>query len=276
MITGYKQSSQPGLSIPQAIIDCCHRLYYKGLVAANEGNISSITGDGDCWFTPSGICKGDLKEIDLVRTDLQGRVLEGHRRITSEFKMHLAIYDIRPDVRAVVHAHPVYSTAFATARIPMEHCVLPEIISTIGIVPLASYGTPSTEELADSVRSVMRSYDVCLMANHGLTAAGRTVHEAYFRIEQVEHYAQILFVTKLLGGGKTLNPHEIERLRNVNNEYNLPLGTVPACRIDVMDSNDAEKECSSCTESDHFSKVSNDTISSIINDIINNLGNSDS
>lgn len=204
-------------------------MYQRQLVAGNDGNISARTEDGGYWFTPSGICKGDLAAEDLVRIDAGGKTTPGSRKITTEYKMHLAIYSVRNDIRAVVHAHPVYATAFAAARVSMESCVLPEIITTLGKIPLADYAAPSTDELADVVGKVMREHNVCLMANHGIVAAGKSVAEAYYHAERTEHYARILFTAKMLGGEKPLNPAAVDQLREIRKIYGNNDRTIPEC-----------------------------------------------
>lgn len=259
--------------IKTVIIEFCHRLYQKGLVAANDGNLSALTDDNDYWFTPSGLCKGDLTERDLVRVNAQGSISEGHRKLTSEYRMHLAIYEVRPDIRAVVHAHPVFSTAFATARIPMNHCILPEIITTIGSVPLADYAAPSTARLAQSVQEKMRHYDVCMMANHGIVASGRTVADAYSNIERVEHYAKILFSAKLLGGEHSLSQQAVRELQNLYEPGGDKVPPLPSCLPQDQNDNLHAFSCKSCDDKESTNNRKTDDFSSLVRDVISYFKN---
>jgi L-fuculose-phosphate aldolase len=133
--------------------------------------------------------------------------------------MNLFIYKERPDVSAIVHAHPPYATGFATAGLALDKCVLAEVIVTIGTIPLAEYGTPSTEELPNSLRPFVRSCDAFLMANHGVVTVGKDLMDAYFKMERVEHYAQILFVARALGGERILPKTAVEKLYDLREKY---------------------------------------------------------
>ncbi len=253
---------QTAHKIKNDIITFSRRMYHRQLVAANDGNISARTEDGRFWFTPSGICKGDLTFQDLVMTDSRGKQTHGRRNITTECKMHLAIYSGRNDVRAVVHAHPVYATAFATARVSLESCVLPEIITTLGKIPLVNYAAPSTDELANEVGRVMKDHNVCLMANHGIVAAGKSVAEAYYHAERAEHYARILFAAKMLGGEKSLDPEAVDQLRKIQNIYGKSDRAIPDCISEKIQGEPGPlSRTSNCASPD-------DRMSQIISDII--------
>jgi L-fuculose-phosphate aldolase len=144
--------------------------------------------------------------------------------------MHRFIYTERPDVMAIVHAHPTYATGFATARIPLDKCLLPEVIVGLGSIPLADYGTPSTTELAESLSPFVKSNDAILMMNHGAVTYGRTPIEAYFRMEKVEHAAHITFVATMLGGARPLSHEQLEKLRKVSPQsYGKNVSGVAVC-----------------------------------------------
>lgn len=188
------------------------RLDQKGMIAANDGNLSARDDDGSILVTATGARKGYLKEDELTRIDLDGRQLHGARPPSSELSMHLTILRARPDVRAIVHAHPSIATGFAVARLPLDACVLPEIILTLGSVPIAPYGTPGTEDLPRALEPVARKHDVFLLANHGAVALGPDLEEAYFRMERLEHTARILLVSHLLGRTTQLPEDEVRAL----------------------------------------------------------------
>jgi L-fuculose-phosphate aldolase len=198
------------------LIDVCHRLCAKGFVTATDGNVSTRLEDGHVLTTRTSINKGMVTEEDIVEVDQEGRILTPGRKPSTEFGMHRYIYGERPDVGAVVHAHPTYATGFATAHQPLTACLLPEVIVGLGAIPLAEYGTPSTEEIARSLSPFIRSADAVLLANHGVVTYGRNLLEAYFRMEKVEHAAHIIFVARMLGGERVLSQEDVEKLRAIS------------------------------------------------------------
>jgi L-fuculose-phosphate aldolase len=212
------------------------RLYNKGMVASNDGNLSIRLNDNEIVITPANMCKADLKTTDLLVADLKtSKVLYGKRSITSEAPMHFFIYKERPDIRAVVHAHPIVTTAIAVAGLSLDACILPEIVMTIGIVPLADYATPSTFEVPDSIRDLLPEHDVILLANHGAIAVGSSLWEAYFKMERLEHYAQIFLASRLLGKQRLLTETELSKLQDL--VPNKPL-VCKACNEVVIEDTD--------------------------------------
>ncbi|HET8646532.1 MAG TPA: class II aldolase/adducin family protein, partial [Vicinamibacteria bacterium] len=155
------------------IVEVGRRLYARGLIGGNEGNVSVREGDV-LYVTPAGVCKGFLTSDMIVRTDLRGQPLDGHRAST-EVRMHTAVYARRPDVCGVVHAHPPTATAFAAAGLPLDRPLIAEAVVTLGPVPVIPYGTPSTSALADSVGAAICDAQALLMANHGALAVGADV-----------------------------------------------------------------------------------------------------
>lgn len=208
-------------SLHRAFLDVCHRIYQKGFAAANDGNVSCRWGE-HFLATPTGLCKGDVKNDDLIVVDQEGNVVEGKLRPSSELPMHLAIYRLRPDVQAVVHAHPPYCTGFAVAGMPLESCVLPEIVMTIGSVPLTSYGTPSTEEVPRAISEVITRSDALLLANHGAVTVGSDLMNAYYKMERIEHFAHILFIARQLGGEVQLSPEQVDKLYQLRSQSGAP------------------------------------------------------
>ena len=195
------------------VILVCRRLYERGLVAGPDGNVSVRQEDGSILVTPSGLSKVDVTPEDLVVVTLDGRVLEGRHAPSSELRMHLRIYQRRPDVDAVVHAHPPAATGFAVAGEAFVAPVLPEVILQLGEVPLVPYATPGSDALADAFEPFLASHDGFLMANHGATTVAPTLTTALQRMESLEHGARILLAARALGRVNELSAADVRSLR---------------------------------------------------------------
>src|ERR671939_1830980 len=189
-------------------------MYERSYVVSSDGNISVRLDDGRIVATPTQTCKGRMTEEMCAVTDLEGKALDD-RRVSSELAMHLLIYREREDVRAVCHAHPPHGTAFAVAGLPIDQPILSEVILTLGCVPLADYGTPSTRELTEAMRPLVKHHNALLMANHGAVAYGADIWQAFDRLEKLEHTAKIAILARTLGGAQHLPPDAIEKLINV-------------------------------------------------------------
>ncbi|HUX67272.1 MAG TPA: class II aldolase/adducin family protein [Terriglobales bacterium] len=194
-------------------------LHQKSLVAASDGNISVRLAGGRILATPTSMSKGLMESDDLVVTDLEGRKLEGKRNPSSEMAMHLLIYQLRPEVNGVVHAHPPAATGFAAAGIPLNQALLAEVVLALGCIPLAEYGTTGTPELSATLRPLIPHYDAILMANHGVVTYGEDAMKAYFKMETVEHFARIALVTHLLGRQNLLGQEEVGKLLEARQRY---------------------------------------------------------
>lgn len=195
-------------------------LYDRGYVAANDGNLSLKVEPDRLLVTPSGVSKGRLTPDMLLVTDLEGNVLEGNRHPSSETKMHLAVYRGRPDVGAVVHAHPPVSTAFAVCRRGMETPYLSELVTGLGAVPCTpSFAMRSTDEVPRSVEPYLADHCAVLLANHGALTWGEDLWEAFDRMETVEHTAKILLNARLLGDPVALTQEETAELRSMQGMY---------------------------------------------------------
>lgn len=194
------------------ICEVGRRLYERRYIAAKEGNVSVRVSENEVLSTPAGVCKGDMTPDMIVACDLDGNKVGGTLRVSTEIQMHLSVYRARPDVKAVVHAHPTTSTGFAVAGVPLNRAVLAEVVVTLGCIPLAEYGTPSTRELADSVERLVRMSDGLLLSNHGALTVGKDVFDAYYKMEVVEHFAEVSLVSRLLGGERLLPREEVSRL----------------------------------------------------------------
>lgn len=198
--------------IKNQIIKICRRLDQLGFVAATDGNVSVKLNKDRILITPSMLPKSDIMENQLLVCDQKGKVLAGRGKPSSEIKMHLYAYRMRPDVKAVVHAHPPTATGFAAAGIALTYPVLPEVILTVGPVPLAKYATPSTDEVPRSIAPYIKKHNAILLANHGVLTFGKDLTEALHRMERVEHLARIMLVAGQLGGARKLSKNQLNKL----------------------------------------------------------------
>ena len=210
------------------IVEVGRRLHERAYVASNDGNISVRLSEDRLLTTPKSVSKGFMTPDMMVMTDLQGRKVAGERDPSSELLMHLAVYESRPDVQAVVHAHPPTSTGFAVAGIPLDRAVLAEVVTTLGSIPIADYGTPSTPELADAVRKYIKAHDGLLLANHGALTVAPELFAAYYKMETIEHFARISLVARLLGGERMLSREEVMRLQDLRGMYGIA-SPAPIC-----------------------------------------------
>lgn len=226
------------------IVNAGKRLAERFFVASNDGNISAKLDDNTILITPTGINKGEVVPDQIVKVDLNGNVLEGHMKVTSEIKMHLAAYRKRPDIGAVVHAHPPAATAFAiTGEKIDEPLVLPEALFSLGKVGYCEYGTPSTDEVPKSIEDVITKCDALLLSNHGALAVGKDVMQAYYRMESLELVSRIVIAARILGKAKPLNEEQIRKLNIVKQEHGwgdpvqIPKETAPAAGAGHSDVN---------------------------------------
>ncbi len=188
------------------------RLYERGFIAATDGNLSVRLDDERLLVTPTCMCKGMMQADDLVVVDMNGHKLEGDRNVSSEVEMHLLIYGMRPEVGAIVHAHPPTATGFAAAGVSLEDPLISEVVLTLGSVPLAEYACPGTKELSSSLRPLVKGHNAILMANHGVVAYGDDLDQAFMHMETVEHFAKIALVTRTLGSPQPIRPEEVQKL----------------------------------------------------------------
>jgi L-fuculose-phosphate aldolase len=224
------------------IVEVGRRMYARGYTASNDGNISVRLDVGRLLMTPKSVCKGFMTPEMMCITDLEGRKLEGDRDPSSEALMHLEVYRQRPDVRAVVHAHPPIATGFAVAGIPLDRPVLAEVLTTLGSVPIAEYATPSTKELPEAVRKYIKAHDGMLLANHGALTVGGDLFSAYYKMETIEHFARISLVARLLGRENLIAREEVARLQGLRGTYGIqapaPICDDPADALSLLQSGD--------------------------------------
>ncbi len=209
--------------IKKQICDIGKRIYDRGMVAANDGNISVKISDNEFLCTPTGVSKGFMTPDYICKVDKEGNVIQANKgfKPSSEIKMHMRVYRERPDVKSVVHAHPMYGTAFAIAGIPLTQPIMPEAVIALGCVPIAEYGTPSTVEIPDAISKYLQHFDALLLENHGALTYSDSLLAAYHKMESLEFYAQLLFLSKQLGGPQELNSNQVERLYEIRRQFGM-------------------------------------------------------
>ena len=215
-------------SLRADIVEVGRRMYARGYTASDDGNISVRVGEDRLLMTPKSVCKGFMTPDMMCVTDLAGKKIQGDRDPSSEMLMHLEVYRQRPDVKAVVHAHPPTATGFAVAGIPLDRAVLAEVLTTLGSIPLAEYATPSTAELPEAVRKYIKAHDAMLLANHGALTVGGDLFSAYYKMETIEHFAKISLVARMLGGENLISREEVMRLQELRGTYGIK-APAPIC-----------------------------------------------
>ena len=207
----------------EIMCDICHKTWQLGWVAANDGNLSVKLPDGNFLATPTGISKSFITPEKLVTIDGEGNVLQAENgyRPSSEIKMHLRCYKERPDVGAVLHAHPPTATGYAVAHVPLDRYTMIETVAAIGSIPVTPYGTPSTYEVPDAIAPYLQEHDVLLLANHGALTVGADAITAYYRMETLELFAKISLTAHLLGGEKEISEENIQKLIDLRKYYGI-------------------------------------------------------
>ena len=223
----------------KAILDIGRRMYDKGFVASNDGNISCKVGPNTIWTTPTGVSKGFMTQDMLVKMDLNGKVLMGRWKPSSEVKMHLRVYKENPDVQAVTHAHPLVATSFAIAGISLDAAVLTEAVLGLGSIPVAKYATPGTDEVPDSIAPFVNTHNGVLLANHGALTWGKDIYQAFYRLESIEYYATILMYTgNIIGRQNLLSCDQVNKLLDIRHKLGITAGGIPPCAIEETNMRD--------------------------------------
>ena len=214
------------------IIKAGQKLYDLGFVAANDGNISARISDTEVLSTPTGVSKGGMTGDMLVLLDLDGNVLEGKLRPSSEVKMHLAVYRADEGLRGVVHAHPPIATTFAAAGLPLDAAILQETVVMLGDVPVVPYAVPGSKDLAEGLVPFVSGHYAALLEHHGAVCWGDSIERALFRMESVEYYAKITMYTRLMGIGRPLTESQIDGLLELRPSWGIDRGGRPVGRKD--------------------------------------------
>jgi len=211
-------------ALRQEMIEVCRLLHEKNLIAAVDGNVSARLGASYLLTTPAGLCKGLMRPQDLVVTDMEGKLVpedvvpsNGHKP-SAELRLHLEVYRQRPDVQAVVHAHPPVTTALTVVGVSLAACVLPETLITLGTILTTAYATPTSAQVPVVARELIREHDALVLDRHGAVTVGRSLIDAYAKMEKVENTAVVIAVARMLGRVKTLPVDEVRRLSARRNE----------------------------------------------------------
>lgn len=206
----------------ESLVEVGRLCYTRRYICGTEGNFSIRLEDDLLLTTAASTCKGRLKPDELVLTDLNGKPIAGQtRRPSTELAMHITAYKQRPDVKAIVHAHPTVAVGFTVAGQSLAKCVLPEVVCTLGTIPVAPYATPSTDEVSQSISELVTKYDALVMDHHGALALGKDIWDAYYKLETLEHHAETMLVAHLLGGVKPLHKFQVEKLLDIVGVYGL-------------------------------------------------------
>ena len=206
------------MSVRDDLVAICRKVYEKGFVSAYDGNLSVRLDEGRILITPSGKCKGEIEDKDLIEIDYKGNLIRGEGKVSTEAKIHLTVYRKREDVSAVVHCHPVHATAFSAIGEGLLRPVFPEVILSLGKVPLCKYATPSTDELSDSMLPYIDYVWALLLENHGAVTFGKNIKGAYFRMEKLEHAAHTIAVARMMGREKSLPVNKLKELYSISEE----------------------------------------------------------
>ncbi len=210
------------LQLRKELAEICRRTYQAGLVAATDGNASARLSHGRVLISPSGYCLGELTPEDFILVNSEGQPRGSKEQPTQELAMHLAIYEARPDVHAVLHAHPPITIGFSIAGESLAGCMIPEVVVGLGTIPTVAYTTPTTRDTAEAVRHMIRRRDALILERHGTVTVGETPTDAFRKLEKVEHTAKITFIAKQLGHSPSLPAEEVHRLLRMREEQGLP------------------------------------------------------
>lgn len=212
----------------EAILEIGRRMYRQGFVAANDGNISVRIGKNEILSTPTGVSKGFMKKKMLVVTDTDGNVLEGDGKPSSELKMHLRAYKEDGKLRSVCHAHPPFCTAVSIMHLPLDLPMLAEAVITLGDVPVTPYAELGSEEVPEVIAPYVHTHNGVILGNHGAVTWADDPFAAYYRLESMEYYAKITYITNILPGERELlGKEEVERLIGMRKKFGIRNGGYP-------------------------------------------------
>lgn len=252
------------------------RVYNRGMVAANDGNFSVKLNDNEFLCTPTGVSKGFMTPEYICKVDAEGNVIQANKgfKPSSEIKMHMRVYKERPDVNAVVHAHPMYATTFAICGIPLTEPIMPEAVIALGCVPIAKYGRPSTMEIPDAVSEYLQYFDAVLLENHGALTYSDSLLNAYHKMESVEFYAQLLYQSKMLGEPQVFSEKQVEDLYEIRRQFGMkgkhPANLCPNAKAGKPSCHSCSGGCGAAKEAAPTADA--DLIASITKKVMDQLG----
>ncbi len=206
------------MSLVENLVQICKKVYENKFVSAYDGNISTRKSSDTFLITRSGICKGEVTEKDILEIGSDGEILSGTGKVSTEYKLHLYSYSKRPEVNAVVHCHPIYASAFAVFGEGLTKHIFPEVALTLGKIPLCDYAAPSTDELTKTLDPHINFSWAFLLCNHGALTLGKNLNDAYYKMEKLEHTAQIIFLARMLGGEKELHVEKVQELLKISKD----------------------------------------------------------
>lgn len=216
------------LEAREQIVTFSHKVQNYGFVSATDGNLSIRLDDRRILITPSGLPKGDMTLDAPIIVDMEGNKLEGAGKPSSEGKMHCEVYRLRSDVNAVIHAHPVKCIAFTVAGVPLDTCLLPEVVVTLGSVPTSRYATPTTDEVPASIKDLITKSDAVMLARHGSLTVGKDLNTAFKILEKMEHTAGIALYARILGGPQPFSSEELQKLYELRGPWGVTK-ELPSC-----------------------------------------------
>ena len=261
------------MEIKKQICEIGRRIYNRNMVAANDGNISVKLNDNEFLCTPTGVSKGFMTPEFICKVDAKGNVIQANKgfKPSSEIKMHMRVYEKRPDVGAVVHAHPTFATSFAIAGIPLTQPIMPEAVISLGCVPIAEYGTPSTMEIPDNLEKYLPYFDAVLLENHGALTFSDNLLNAYHKMESVEFYARLLYISTQLGGPKELSEKQVQRLYEIRRQFGMkgkhPADLCPNSKAGLPSCHG----CGHCDGSCHGGEAEKDLVAEITKRVIEQM-----
>ncbi|MBI3794858.1 MAG: class II aldolase/adducin family protein [Nitrospinae bacterium] len=224
-------------------------IHARGWISSTDGNMSIKISEDRILTTPTGVHKGFMEEDDLILVDMDGKKVSGSRNPSSEIALHLACYKNRPDIGAVVHAHPTLCIAFSVAGIQLAQCLLPEVIFTLGSIPTADYAAPTTQDVPKSIEKVIKEYDAVILERHGSVTIGKTIFDAFYTLERMEHVAEITYHARALGNARPLSGAQVDELLKIRESLGLP-GKKVTCN-----------DCNACSKHDCSSSSQRETSS---------------
>lgn len=206
------------------IAEVCQKMYERELITATDGNVSTRMADDRVLITPSGLCKGEVTPEDVIRINLAGEKISGYGRPSSETNLHTEVYRRRPDVQAVIHAHPPTAVAFTLVGASLAGCVIPEVVLTMGAIPTVPYATPGTGEASLVIEGHIYDYDALVLDRHGSLTVGKNLTKAYHHLEKLEHAAKVTLMAHQLGQIRTLPTNEVNKLVGLRSKFGITVG----------------------------------------------------